>query len=66
MVVGILLGGVGVVPIAMLSAVFHGAWGALGSIVLGVVLTYGWRVVSAILEAQAKQRTERLAFLSEA
>jgi hypothetical protein len=48
-VVGLFLGGVGLVPVGMLAALFHGEWGALGELVLGLVLTIGAGVLGGFL-----------------
>jgi hypothetical protein len=40
---GIVLGGVGVVPIGILATAFHGEWSAAGSLLFGVILTFGTR-----------------------
>jgi hypothetical protein len=45
LVVGLILAGVGVVPVALLAAVFHREWALLGFVVLGIVVTYGTRAV---------------------
>src|SRR5260221_5949008 len=41
--VGLFLAGVGVVPVALLAALFHGAWSLFWDLVFGVVLTFGTR-----------------------
>ena len=43
--VGIILGGIGVVFLAMLATLFEGMWIPLGMLVLGVVVTIGMRIV---------------------
>ncbi len=43
--VGLVLAGVGVVPVAFLAALFHGEWALLGYVVLGTVVTYGTRTL---------------------
>jgi hypothetical protein len=45
LVVGLILAGVGVLPVAFLAALFHGEWALLGYVVLGTVLTYGTRTL---------------------
>jgi len=45
LIVGLILAGGGVVPIAFLAALFHGAWALLGYVVLGTVVTFGTRIV---------------------
>lgn len=43
--VGLVLLGVGVIPIAMLATLFKGMWAELGLLILSVVLTYGLRIL---------------------
>ncbi len=52
-VIGLLLMGVGVLPIAMFATLLHGEWGLLGQVVLGVALTFGSRAISIALAAAA-------------
>ena len=59
-IIGFVLGGVGVVPIAMLSALFHSDWRVFGQILLGLVLTFGCRGISAVLAAKADERAAQL------
>lgn len=44
-IIGVLLGGLGVVPIGILAAIFCGEWGIFWTLLLTVVLTYGSRTV---------------------
>lgn len=48
-IIGIVLGGVGVVPIAMLATLFHGYWLPLVELVLLTVATFGCRVGALLL-----------------
>jgi len=43
---GLLLGGVGVVPFAMLATLFHGMWGRLAELVVLTLLTFGSRFLA--------------------
>jgi hypothetical protein len=43
--VGLLLGGVGVIPLSFIAALFHAEWGVLLNVVVGVVLTFGTRTL---------------------
>ena len=45
LIIGLLLAGGGVVPVAFLAALFHGEWALLGFVVLGTVLTFGTRLL---------------------
>jgi hypothetical protein len=42
-VVGLLLGGIGVVPIAILASSFHGMWSMVGQLLLVTAITFGTR-----------------------
>ena len=48
-IIGIFLGGVGVVPIGMLAAIFNGEWGIFWTLIITVVLTYGSRMIGYAL-----------------
>jgi hypothetical protein len=47
--IGLILGIVGVVPIGILAAMFHSDWYSVVGLVIGLVLTYGARAFSAWL-----------------
>ncbi|MEO6761526.1 MAG: hypothetical protein ABI220_04090 [Candidatus Saccharimonadales bacterium] len=49
LIIGLLLGGVGVVPIGMLAAIFHGDWSIFFTLLITLVLTYGTRLVGTVL-----------------
>lgn len=54
LIIGLFLGGVGVVPIGMLAAIFHGDWGIFFTLLITLVLTYGTRLVgTALAESDA-------------
>jgi hypothetical protein len=55
--IGLFFGGVGVVPVAFLAALLHGEWMLLLNMVLGVVFTYGTRILGIYL-ASVKQPPE--------
>lgn len=52
-IVGIVLGGVGVVPVGLLAAMFHGEWYAVWILLEYVALTIGSRIIMAVLAAKA-------------
>ena len=56
-IVGLLMGGIGVVPIAILATLLHGLWVHLGELIGLVVLTFGCRFLAfwlvEITEARA-------------
>src|ERR1035437_9289579 len=60
LIIGLFFGGVGVVPVAFLAALLNGEWWLLLSVVLGVVFTYGTRLLGMYL-ASKKQPPERKA-----
>ncbi|HET7673752.1 MAG TPA: hypothetical protein VFK11_04560 [Candidatus Saccharimonadales bacterium] len=49
LVIGLFLGGIGVVPIGMLAAIFHSHWDIFFTLLITLVLTYGTRLVGATL-----------------
>lgn len=59
-IVGLLLFGVGVVPVAMFAALVHGDWGNLGMFVATVVVTFGFRGLAGWLAKKADERAARL------
>lgn len=52
-IIGLFIGGVGVVPIGMLAAIFNGHWDIFWTLLFTVVLTYGARVVGYALANSA-------------
>lgn len=52
-IIGVFLGGIGVVPIGMLAAVFNAEWGAFWTLTATVALTFIARIVGALLVASA-------------
>ena len=58
--IGLIFGGVGVVPIAMLAATIKGHWAIVGSITLLLFFTYG----AGILGLYFAQRADELAYSS--
>ena len=47
--IGLIFAGVGVVPVALLAAIFHGEWTIFWEILFGVVLTFGPRILGGWL-----------------
>ena len=41
--IGLIFAGVGVVPVALLAAIFHGEWSVLWELLFGIILTFGTR-----------------------
>ena len=54
-IIGLCLGGVGVVPIGILAALFHGQWEQLFELIILIVLTFGCRVFSIWLAEQTEK-----------
>lgn len=54
-IIGVFMGGVGVVPIGMLAAVFHGRWDIFFILLIDLILTYGSRGVGAALAESAEK-----------
>lgn len=55
-VVGILMGGVGIVPIAFILSIFDAAWGVLGNICVLATLAFGVRILGFWLIEKAVDR----------
>lgn len=54
LIVGLIFGGVGVVPVAFVATVAHAEWPAFWSLILGIVLTFGARAFGIYLTGMAK------------
>jgi hypothetical protein len=52
-VIGLLIMGIGVVPIGMLATLFNGMWAELGLLTLAVILTFGLRILGMTLTENA-------------
>lgn len=48
-IIGLIFGGIGVVPIGLLAALFNGEWGIFWSLLFSVVLAYGSRMIGYLL-----------------
>lgn len=54
-IIGLFLGGVGVVPIGMLAALFHARWDIFFALFVLIILTYGTRMIGmALAESHEK------------
>lgn len=60
--IGLIFAGVGVIPVAVLAAIFHAEWSVLWELVSGIVLTFGTRAfgVWLIYKAERAAEAERL------
>lgn len=54
LVIGLFLAGVGVLPVALLSALVHANWSVFFELVLYLVLTFGTRILGAWLSRMAE------------
>lgn len=57
-IIGVLMGGIGVVPIGMLAAIFNGEWGIFWTLLINLALTYGARVIGTLLVSNAENQPE--------
>lgn len=56
-IVGLVMFGVGVVPVAFVAALVHGSWGNLGMFIFAGCLAFGFRMVATRLAEKADERT---------
>lgn len=57
-IIGVLMGGVGVVPIGMLAAIFHGKGGIFWTLLINLALTYGARIIGTLLVSNAENQPQ--------
>jgi hypothetical protein len=53
--IGLFIFGVGVVPVAMVAAAFHGSWNVVWELLALIILTFGTRAYAMHLAAKADQ-----------
>ena len=53
--IGLMLGGVGVIPLAMLATMFKGMWSIFGQFILITVVTIGTRMLGLFLVTKAEE-----------
>ncbi len=58
--IGLIFAGVGVLPVALLAAIFHAAWSVFWELVLGIVLTFGTRFLGIWLTIPKEEREEEV------
>jgi hypothetical protein len=58
-IIGLLILGIGVVPIAMLATLFNGMWIELGLLVLAVVMTLGFRFIGINFVEEIREKNEK-------
>ena len=64
-IIGLMIAGVGIVPVGMLAVLLQGEWQALIGFVILIVLTFGLRVLGFWLAKKVDQRAARLSFQRE-
>jgi hypothetical protein len=64
-VIGLMIAGIGIVPVGMLAVLLHGEWQALIGFVILIVLTFGLRALGFWLAKKVDQRAARLSFQQE-
>lgn len=57
-IIGVLLGGIGVVPIGMLAALFHGRWDIFFTLLVMIVLTFASRLIGTLLAGSGSYEQE--------
>jgi hypothetical protein len=57
-VIGIFMGGVGVIPIGLLAAMFHSQWGPFWSLLISIVLTLATGLAGALLINNSEKMSE--------
>jgi hypothetical protein len=52
--VGLFMGGIGVVPIAILATIFSGEWVILGQLLLSIIFVFGFRFLAIYISSKAQ------------
>jgi hypothetical protein len=63
LIIGLLLAGVGVFPVALIAALFHGEWTVLLELLIGLILTFGTRFAGVILIKEEETRRQAEAYI---
>ena len=61
-IIGLMIAGIGIVPVGMLAVLLHGEWQALIVFLILIVLTFGLRALGFWLAKKVDQRAARLSF----
>jgi uncharacterized protein YacL len=64
-IIGLVIAGVGIVPVGMLAVLLQGEWQALIGFVILIVLTFGLRALGFWLAKKVDERAARLSFRRE-
>jgi predicted small metal-binding protein len=63
LIIGLLFAGVGVLPVALIAAIFHGEWTVLLELLTGLVLTFGTRFAGMMLIKEEETRRQAEAYV---
>jgi len=64
-IIGLMIAGIGIVPVGMLAVLLHGEWQALIVFLILIVLTFGLRALGFWLAKKVDERAARLSFQRE-
>ncbi len=65
LLIGLIIFGVGVVPIAFLSSAFKGLWSTVSDIIFGLILTFGTRMLGLFIISKQQQQNMNIQKESE-
>jgi hypothetical protein len=54
-IIGLLLIGIGVIPIAMIATLFHGMWMDFAQLLLSIILVFGTRILGARMLEKSRE-----------
>ena len=57
-VIGLLIVGIGIVPVALLASLFRGEWAGLGNLVIMILATFGFRILAIWLASKADRERQ--------
>jgi MFS family permease len=66
MIIGLLIAGFGVVPMAILATAIHGDWIPLGYLLINIAILFVCRLVASKLQESARRYSESIALLAKA
>ncbi len=53
---GLFIGGIGVIPIAVIASIFHGEWSVVGKLILLLIVTFGFRSLSFYIATKSENK----------
>jgi hypothetical protein len=65
LIVGLIFGGIGVVPVALIAALFSREWSVAGQILMGAIVVYAMRWFSLFLEERLVREKAAESFVNE-